>query len=252
MEYLVLGPAGMGMFALVGSLMKYEEKLKNIKEISGASAGAIIGVGLALRIPLHDILDKLLSVDVANLSKFRLKSFISSYGFIDLKPIRAMLVECYGSDPTFSDLPIKMHVAAYCINRGRTEYFSVDSHPNMKVVDAVCMSMAIPFIISSVRHDGMLYTDGGTKELFPLTPFIDKKYEKIMCIKLKQRDVFIDEIVGIKQFLQAILVSVLRVPDTNTMKLGATVEIDMDTEDMFKFTMSHDEKLRLFMIGASA
>jgi predicted acylesterase/phospholipase RssA len=39
-----------------------KNELKNIKEISGSSAGAIIGVALALDIPLRDILDKLLSI----------------------------------------------------------------------------------------------------------------------------------------------------------------------------------------------
>lgn len=252
MEYLVLGPAGMGMFSIVGSLMKYEDDLKHIKEISGASAGAIIGVALALRIPLHDVLDKLLSVDFENLSQFKLKSFVSSYGFINLKQIRATFVRIYGSDPVFSELPIKMYISAYCVNRGRTEYFSVDTHPDMKVIDAVCMSMAIPFIISTARYNGMLYTDGGTKELYPLAPFIDKKPEKIMCVKLKQKDIFHEKIEGIKQFLQAMISSVLKMPDTYTVKVGKVVELDIDDEYMFKFHMTHEEKLKLFILGINS
>jgi hypothetical protein len=100
MEYLVLGPAGMGIFTIVGSLMKYEDDLKHIKEISGASAGAaILAVALALSIPLHDVLDRLLDLDFANLTKFKIKSFVSTFGFVDMAPVRETLVKAYGCDP---------------------------------------------------------------------------------------------------------------------------------------------------------
>ena len=249
MEYLVLGPAGMGIFTLVGSLMKYEDELESIKEISGSSAGAILAVALALRIPLHDVLDRLLALDFANLTKFKIKSFLSSFGFADMKPIRAALVDAYGCDPTFAELKMKIYIASYCINRARTEYFSVDTHPNMKVIDAVCMSMAIPLVISSVEYNGMIYMDGGTKELIPTTPFVGKKPEKIMCIRVKHKDVYIDKIKNIRQFLKGIIVSALQVPDTNTLAMGKVVELDIDGEDMLKFNMTHEEKLKLFMKG---
>tara|TARA_Y100000389_G_C17395310_1_gene482184 strand:+ start:151 stop:909 length:759 start_codon:yes stop_codon:yes gene_type:complete len=249
MEYLVLGPAGMGMFAIVGSLMKYEDDLKHIKEISGSSAGAIIALGLATGHSLHDVLDRLLSVDFANLTKFKIKSFMSTYGFVDMAPIRQTFVEAYGCDPTFSEVEKKVYISAYCVNRARTEYFSVDTHPHMKAIDAVCMSLAIPFVISSVKHDGMIYLDGGTKELFPVTPFIGKKPEKIMCIRVKQRDVYVEKIKNIKQFLNAMVTTALQVSDTNTMKMGKVIELDIDTEEMLKFTMTQDEKLKLFMKG---
>lgn len=249
MEYLVLGPAGMGIFALVGSLMKYEDELKNIKEISGASAGAIIAVALALGIPLRDVLDRLLSIDFENLTKFKIKSFLSTYGFIDIKPVRNALVDAYGSDPTFSQLKKKVYIATYCMNRARTEYFSVDTHPDMKVIDAVCMSLAIPFVFSAVRYNDMIYMDGGTKELVPLTPFVGKKHEKIMCIRVKHKDVYIENIKNIKQFLKAMITTALQVPDTNTMVMGKVIELDIDGEDVLKFNMTHEEKLNLFMKG---
>lgn len=249
MEYLVLGPAGMGMFALVGSLLKYENEIKNIKEISGASAGAVIGVAIALGIPLHDILDRLLSIDFENLAKFKLKSFLSTYGFINIEPLRKVMIQAYGSNPTFAELPKKVYIAAYCVNRSRTEYFSVDSHPHMKVIDAVCMSMAIPFVISAVKYNGMLYIDGGTREPYPLTPFINKNPEKIMCIRLKQNDIFIDKISNLKQFLKGVFLSFSKSNDNDTIKFGKTIYLDIDLEQCLQFSMSHEDKLRLFLKG---
>ena len=42
MEYLVIGPGAMGGFSMLGYLKTIENSLDNIKEYSGASAGAIL------------------------------------------------------------------------------------------------------------------------------------------------------------------------------------------------------------------
>ena len=252
MEYLVLGPASMGMFSLVGCIMKYEKELENIKEISGSSAGALIAVALALDVPLSNILDSLLSVDFENLSKFKLKCLIKNYGLIDMKPVRDALVEYYGCDPVFSELRKKVYISSYCLNRCRTEYFSVDTHPDMKVIDAVCMSIAIPLILPPVKHVDMFYMDGCTRELIPVTPFLDKKPDKIFCIKLKMKEIFFEKITNLKQFIQAITTTALKLPDTNTMKLGAVKEVDTGDIDIYNFTMSHEDKLRLFIMGMNS
>lgn len=252
MEYLLLGPAGMGIFGMVGSLMKHEDDLKNIKEISGASAGAIVAVALALHIPLHDILDRLLHVDIENLTKFKLKSFIKNYGFIMIKPFRDALKKAYGSDPTFSELSRKVYISSYCVNRARTEYFSVDTHPDMKVIDAVCMSMAIPFIFETVKYNDMLYMDGGTKEVYPFGPFINKNPEKIMCVCLKHNDIFIDKMTDMKQFLKGVLLSLSKPNDQDTIKFGKRVYLDIEMEQCLSFSMSYEDKLRLFMKGLNS
>jgi predicted acylesterase/phospholipase RssA len=249
MEYLILGPASMGMFALLGCLTKHEEELKNIKEISGSSSGAILAVALALNMSLPDILDKLLTVDFENLARFKLLNFASTYGLIDLKPCREAFVTFYGGDPTFSEIHKKVYISSYCLNRARTEYFSVDTHPDMKVIDAVCMSIAIPILVSSVKYNDMIYMDGCTKEVIPVTPFLDKKPDKIMCIQLKSPFVYFEKITNLKQFMSAMLYSLLQIPNTNTIKLGSVKEIDTGDIDIYKFSMSYEEKLRMFITG---
>ena len=249
MEYLVLGPASMGMFSIAGCITKYYEEIKNVKEISGSSAGALIAVALALNIPTHEILDKLLSVDFENLSKFKLRCFFKNFGLIDMKPVRETLVELYGCDPLFSELHKKVYISSYCVNRCKTEYFSVDTHPNMKVIDAICMSIAIPLIIPPFKLNNMLYMDGCTRESIPVTPFVDKKPEKIFCIKLKTKERYFENISSFNQFIQAVLTTALNLPDTTINKLGVVKEIDTEDINIYKFSMCLEDKLRLFFMG---
>ena len=174
----------MGLFSLIGALKVRETQLADVNEISGSSAGAILALFLAVGMSVDEILDVSLSLNIPNFVKIRIGSFFNKFGFVDMCPIRKKLVEICGSDPSFRDLDMKIYIAAFCLNSSETVYFSQDTHPDMKVIDAVCMSMAVPFIFACGTHDGKTYIDGGTKEDFPLTPFLDKKPHEVTCIKI--------------------------------------------------------------------
>ena len=101
MEYLVIGPGAMGGFSMLGYLKTIEKSLDNIKEYSGASAGAILVVFLALGFTVDEILYKLAELQGKNLIKLNLKCFMNKYGLIDLEPIRHKFIDIFESDPTF-------------------------------------------------------------------------------------------------------------------------------------------------------
>ena len=53
-----------------------------------------------------------------------------------------------------------------------------------RVIDFVCMSMAIPFLFESVSYNGKLYVDGGLLESVPLGPFFGKKSEDVLALQI--------------------------------------------------------------------
>ena len=135
-KYLILGPAGMGYYALVGAVHKLQEthKLTNLQEISGASAGALVGFMYCLyKGNMKQILQKSLDIDVESHTKVNLQSFLNNYGFIDSTGIKKILQGMGGENLTMKELftlsKIKLHIAAYCVTEGRTDYFSADTHP---------------------------------------------------------------------------------------------------------------------------
>ena len=154
MKYLVLGPASMAIFSLIGCLKARESQLADVEEISGSSAGAILALFLALGMSVDEILEISLDLDIPNFVKIRLGSFFNKFGFVSMSPIRKKLVEVCGCDPTFGELDMKIHISAFCLNTNETEYFSRDTHPDIKVIDAVCMSMAVPLIFACGKYDG--------------------------------------------------------------------------------------------------
>ena len=238
----------MGIFTLIGALKARETALAGVQEISGASAGAILALFLAVGMSVDEVLDKSLSLNIPNFVKIRIGSFFNKFGFVDMGPIRKKLVEICGSDPTFNELEMKIYVSAFCLNTSETVYFSKDTHPDMKVIDAVCMSMAVPFIFACGNYEGCTYVDGGTKEDYPLTPFMDKKPHEITCIRIKMDTIYQDSIDTPKQFVETLIRSAL----TNRLSYNVPmemVEINVKDTNVFDFSMSYEEKIRLFNLG---
>ena len=250
MKYLVLGPASMGIFSQIGSLKARESSLADVKEISGSSAGAILALFLAVGMSVDEILDISLSLNIPNFVKIRIGSFFNKFGFVDMGPIRKKFVEICGGDPTFADLDTKIYISAFCMNTSETVYFSKDTHPYMKVIDAVCMSMAVPFIFACGEYNGEMYVDGGMKEEYPLTPFFDKKPHEITCIKIKMNQIYQENIRSPKAFVETLIRSALsnRVCYNTPIEI---IEINVEDTDVFDFNMEYEEKVRLYNIGYS-
>lgn len=248
MKYLVIGPAAMGIYSLIGTLKSREHDLVNVSEISGASAGSILALFLALGMSVDEILEVALSTDISSFVKIRLGSFFNKYGFVDMGPIRKKFVDICKSDPTFSELEMKIYVSAFCLNTGETVYFSKDNHPDMKVIDAVCMSMAIPLIFSCGKYDGKTYVDGGVKELYPLAPFYDKKPHEVTCLKIKYDDFYQEEINTPKEFVETLIRASLSNRTSYTFPINIT-EINVQDMNVFDFNMSYEDKVKLYNLG---
>jgi predicted acylesterase/phospholipase RssA len=238
----------MGIYSMIGTLKALEPRLKGVREISGASAGSILALFLALGMSTDEILEKCLEVDIPNFVKLSLSSFINKFGFVAMEPIRALMVEmCNGRDPTFEELDMKIYVSAYCLNTARTEYFSKDTHPQMKVIDAVLMSIAIPMIFSAGKFEGRTYVDGGVAEKYPVSPFLGRKPHEVTVIVLKTENVYQDSIDTPRQFVEALVRSTLA---HRAASHGCNlVEINVGEANVFDFNMEYEEKVRLFNVG---
>jgi predicted acylesterase/phospholipase RssA len=245
-KYLIIGPGAMGIFSMLGYLKSIENTLQDVKGYSGASAGAIICTFLALGYSVEETLYKLLELDPSKLVKLNLKCFINSYGLVDLKPVRQQLVNLLESDPTFSEIDKTLYISAFCVNTSKTEYFSKHTHPDMKVIDAICMSIAVPFIFSSYRYENMVYVDGGTLETLPTAPFLSKKPHNILCVRMKMQTQFIEEIKNPKQFAEALVSSTLNNRKNNDIEKSTVIDIDIGQVDVFNFNMSYEEKFQMY------
>jgi len=183
--------------------------------------------------------------------KPNIKCLLKNYGLISCSKIRKVLGEaCHTfiqkDDVTFQELyelyPIKLHVSSYCVDFMKTVYFSVDTTPTMSVLDAVCASVAIPFLFSSVKlRVGYNYIDGGSAEVVPGAPFIG---QDALAMKLAWNR--LPEVKDLKAYAMSILLSTMKMRHVYEFP---TLDLDSSDVDVYDFGASNDAKLRMFLKG---
>ena len=244
----------MGFFLFLGVLsrLKRDGQLDTLEAISGASAGALLGFLFCIsKGDSTRVLDYALTVPVKQLMKPNIKCLLKNYGLISCSKIRKVLGEaCHTfiqkDDVTFQELyelyPIKLHMSSYCVDFMKTVYFSVDTTPTMSVLDAVCASVAIPFLFSSVKlSDGYNYIDGGSAEVVPGAPFIG---QDALAMKLAWNR--LPEVKDLKTYAVSILLSTMKMRHVYEFP---TLDLDSSDVDVYDFGASNDAKLRMFLKG---
>ena len=257
MKYLAIGPGAMGFFAFMGALYALQEhkSLENLQEISGSSAGRLIGFFyLISKKDITKAFDFCVKAPIKQVMKPNIKTFFREYGAVPVSKARKILSQACleftnKNEITFQELyelvPIKFHVSAFCVDLKRTDYFNVDQTPNMSVLDAVCMSIAVPFLFSVSKFNGWHYVDGGSCEALPCAPFLGYPREDILAIELefsnKKKD-----IKDIKAYGLEVMYTVLHMRSRYDVPI---LSVNMGDTDMFDFGLSIEGKIHMFMIG---
>jgi predicted acylesterase/phospholipase RssA len=255
MRHLAIGPGAMGFFLYLGVLAKFKRdgRLDDLEEISGASAGSLLSfLFCATRGDPAKVLDYAISVPVKQLMKPNIKSLLKDYGLVPSSKVHKILVDAcrnfFGKDDiSFRELydwhPIKFHVSAFCVGRSQTMYFSVDTTPTMSVLDAVCASVAIPFLFSSVKlSDGWNYIDGGASESIPGGPFLGKLDVLTLSIEW---DALV-EVKDLKSYALNILYSTMKMRHNYDYP---ALRLTIPDGTAFDFGASNEAKIRLFLRG---
>ena len=236
----------MGYFALIGVYSKIEHELKHLEGISGSSAGALLALFISIGKSAQEIYDLSINTNIKDLVKYNIKSFMDNYGLIDHSQIREKLVEICDGEPTFNDIQKDLYISAFNVNSAKTEYFSKYTHPDMSVIDAVCMSISVPFLFSSVKMNNNVYIDGGTMEMYPAPPFLNKNPSEILVIRIVTNAVS-HEITGLKSYIDSLVRSTMRIR-TSYDGMFPTITLDLSEYNIFDFNMSEEDKLKLFFM----
>ena len=256
MKHLAIGPGVLGYFAHLGVLKKLADtkQLDSLEEISGSSAGGIVALlYIAARGNFERILNISLNIPIHKMIKPDLKTLLKNYGLIPYQRIKDMLSEALRklipkkSDITFKELyyhfPVKLHIPAFCVNTGQTVYFSVDTHPDMSVLDVVYMTISIPFIFESYEYRDWRYVDGAFMETTPCAPFLNK--QDVLAIRLvhKSEQTFSD----FKSYVNLILSAIMK----NRYKYENIKHLYIDIGDtsVYNFNMTTEEKMKMYTLG---
>ena len=141
MKHLAIGPGAMAYFAFLGAMGALRDchELDNLEAISGASAGGLLAFFYVVAEGnIKTIIDYSLGIPIKDIMKPNIRQFLKHFGLVSQKKIRTVIIDIIRvffskEDLTFRELQAlrptmpKIHISAYCVNLGRTEYFSCDT-----------------------------------------------------------------------------------------------------------------------------
>jgi len=168
---LVLSGGGVRGFAHLGVMKALNEYGIYPEEISGVSAGAIMGALIADGHTPEQILAYFTEKRVLKY----LDISIPKRGLLKLSGL-ARVLKVHLKAKTFEELNMPLHVCVSNLNNGKPEYFSKG-----KLLKIVLSSATIPILIIPLEINKVTYVDGGLLNNLPVEPFLDRA-EKIIGI----------------------------------------------------------------------
>ena len=176
--HLILAGAGVLSLSYAGALTVLHERGIRFRSVSSCSAGTLIGALLCARGTPEGLIK-----DVQNFSLTRLKGRRASPlpWLFSVHPLFKWPFALYrspgfseafrdriGGDPTFKDLKIHFAVAAFDIVQRRFLVYASDSHPEMKVSEALAVAVSIPLAYPPHERDGRVVLDAGIASECPV------------------------------------------------------------------------------------
>lgn len=156
---LALSGGGTKGIAHAGVLKFLEEQNLQPKQIAGSSAGAIVGAMYAWGKTPDEILGFFKSVYFFSWRHFTLKKG----GMLDSVAFNTYFQNVF-EDATIGDLKIKTQITATDLVHGQLKIFDNDT----KITDAILASSAVPGVVSPHAINGIIYSDGGILNHFPV------------------------------------------------------------------------------------
>jgi predicted acylesterase/phospholipase RssA len=267
---LCLSGGGVAGFSHIGMLQKLHEKnmLRDVETVVGTSIGAVIGTLLCIGMTPEKMYDLLLPLDMKLLKFKDLNRFSATFGMDSAEYFIAHIVDMFINQNvspllTFADLSTlyrkRLVITGANVTLHTTDYFSVKTSPDMKILDAIRISISIPFMFSVVRYQSHVYVDGGLTDNYPLKYCIDDFRERYpfspvlsnvlgCCIDNMPKK----SVVSLEDFIYNLFACVTKKGSIEANFLPLTVYIPMANFRAIEFNVEEKKKRDMYSNGYTA
>ncbi len=176
---LILGSGGMKGLIMIGALIRIHENVQHLEKfeyLTGCSIGSLLCVFINLGFSIYQIVSVFAKMNIADFMDLRIRNFIENNGFDDGTKLTQLfsaifLHKNFNGNTTFFELYQKTNktltIATTNYTKNKVEYLNWMNTPNLKVIQAMRMSICIPLMFQPVKYDGNYYIDGAIFDPFP-------------------------------------------------------------------------------------
>jgi NTE family protein len=205
-KHLVFSGGGPIMIQILAAIQELENRqylnMNNIETIYGTSAGAIIAVMISLNFDWETLNDYIIKRPWHDLFSIKVQNILESYtkkGIFDSKIVEKCFKPLFDAKDISLEITLEeffkltkkeIHLFTFEINEYKLFDISYKTHPDLKLLDAVQMSCALPVLITPVFIDDKCFMDGGIACNYPLQFCIEsgKNPDETLGFKNKYSD----------------------------------------------------------------
>ena len=272
--HLVLGGGGVRCLSYAGALSTLYENGVRFSSVSCCSAGTFLGALLCARGTPEGLIEDIRRISGAKLLGRRalpIPDFLYGLipGLLALNPVLRwpfakyrqpgfsdVFEELVGSSPTFEELKIQFATAGFDTLQRRFLVYGSDSHPKMKVSEALAISVSWPLAYPPHQREGRIVLDAGIASECPVWMAADRYADlPIVALRPLRRVVPGTHPTCIEDFLVQAFGSAIRGLDDYVMLQMPRVkliEIDCGEFRGDQFDLSRADKEALISAGCRA
>lgn len=275
-KHLVLSGGGPILIHILGALKHLEGenfyRLNEIESIYGTSAGAIVGVLIALKYDWETIYDYIIKRPWHDVFPIKVQNILDAYtkkGLFDFKTIEKCFKPLFDAKDISMDInllnfyeysKIELHFFSFDINQFKTVDISYKTHPDLNLITAIQMTCGLPILVMPVCIKDQCFIDGGVVCNYPLQYCIDtgKNPDEILGFKnfydRSKRQDCINEESTMMDFIMTFFFKLIGTMNTEHIQPTIKNQVICDNEflsiDVIKNTLkSIDARKELFESG---
>ena len=231
---LVFSGGGLACLSSFACASALRHRLGDVKTVVGTSAGSLVAALVAMDADEASVYAKFVDVlgESQPINHVKVGNMLESFGSMRselvTKPIITevfmdsynMTEMCAGRQPspdppTFREFAAvtgkNLVISAVNITRSRPVFFSVDTHPDQDVVQAIMASCAVPIVLSPIKIGNDLYVDAGLTDNLPVAALGDNSLpHQTLAIDTISDTERPNEIVDVFSYFKATLLTVVK------------------------------------------
>lgn len=245
---------GIGYIGFLYYLEK-NDLIKNIKTMRGTSMGALVLAFYLLGYDSKSMIKKLIELDLTEIIDIEFSKVLNRSSFLEGKGMKKILkkfIKCKNcKDITFSQLYTKSGIHFTVTGSDIINYKSVnfnhETSPDMKLITALRITSAIPFVFPPIRYKDGLFTDGCLFDMF------NQNYDNdnLLYVCVSDRKEVVEENTPLYKFGPMIIGGLFRyLSEIMIDKCKNSIELQLDENiDNFDFGANNDKLISLFNQG---
>ena len=264
---LCLSGGGITGFVHLGVLQYLEDVhlVHQIDTIVCTSIGAVVGTLFAVGLKPSIVNEYLLRINHDILQYNKVHEFFTAFGMDSGEYFIAKLIDILIENKippriTFGDVYTLFQkdlvITGTNISKHCTTYFNRHDYADMRVVDAIRISISIPFLFSAVMFNNDIYVDGGITDNYPISHCLNIIADKNTYMTDATNYVigcYIEsmnpkEIRNIEDYIYGIFACCLKRAQDKTVK-PCTIDISIPDVSSVEFDADEVKRRKMFEIG---